>query len=98
MRLYPLANEQGCSGAQVFNTYSGEENGYRTEVALMMCPRNPLTQLGQITMLKAITDPRERSMPPEIMTNVTPMPSKKTTSKKATSKSKTKSRTAAPAQ
>ncbi len=46
--------QAGCPGAQVFKTYSGKENGYLTEVALMTCPRSSVTQLGQITMLKAI--------------------------------------------
>ena len=63
--------QAGCPGAQVFTTYSGKENGYLTEVALMTCPRNRISALGQITMLKAIagndalyTITREKRVPP----------------------------------
>ncbi len=46
--------EGSCPEGRLYNTWSGKENGYPTEVALMVCPKNAITQLGQITMLKVI--------------------------------------------
>ena len=60
-----------CPRGQLFNTYSGTENGYAVEVALMTCPKSTVTQMGQLTMLKVIqgnnalyTITRARRMPP----------------------------------
>ena len=45
---------ESCPNATFHNTFSGEENGYPTEVALWTCPRYAVTQTGQISMLKVI--------------------------------------------
>ena len=47
--------DEACPGGQTYSTYTGRENGYATEVLLLVCPKSPLTQLAQITMVKIIS-------------------------------------------
>ena len=54
--LTQIANDQRatCTGFSDYNTFSGFENGYPTSIRLFVCRTNPVTQLAQITLVKAI--------------------------------------------
>ena len=43
-----------CRNLESHTTYSGLENGYPTNVHLLVCDFNPLLNKGQVTMLKVI--------------------------------------------
>jgi hypothetical protein len=43
-----------CDNFESHTTYTGNENGYPTTVALFVCDRSKLTQKGQLTLLKMI--------------------------------------------
>ena len=43
-----------CDKFEDHNTFSGLENGYQTSVRLFVCSVNPLTNKGQLTLVKTI--------------------------------------------
>jgi hypothetical protein len=51
-----LARDQAltCERFSDHATFDGVENGYPTAVRLLVCPLNPLTRAGQVTLVKAI--------------------------------------------
>lgn len=44
----------GCEGFNHYNTFSGLENNYPTSVRLFVCDRDPATDRGEMTLIKAI--------------------------------------------
>jgi len=54
--LVDIARDQEatCNGFSDRNTFSGLDNGYPSSVRLFVCRNNPLTQKGQVTLVKAI--------------------------------------------
>jgi hypothetical protein len=80
--LVEIARDQQatCNGFSDHNTFSGLENGYPTSVRLFVCRNNPVTQRGQITLIKAIQGSqhvyvitRARRVPPIESDAVLPM-------------------------
>ena len=44
----------GCEDFNHYNTFSGLENNYATSVRLFVCDRDPATDRGEMTLIKAI--------------------------------------------